>query len=219
MKKFFWNGLIITASALFIKLVFVKILIPLASHWNKLYDLLIPLAKNSLLKFFFGLICSLLAIVIIGAIVSFKIKGKRLIDYLLKYTAQIPGIKSIVKLVSQLAEAGESFSKKKNKLAIYKAPNGKRIIGIIKPKKINLIYNKTKIKEEVLPFFEPFPPYVFTGKLYLVKTKYLYLIKNIAFEGFIKFVATAGFIFGLPRKLILSKMEEHPLSNNSKSAN
>ncbi len=220
MKRIFWRGISLVLSFSILLWISKKLIIALTNVWKSLFNLLMPSKGilttpiiNTIALFLFSLLCILL----IGYIFGIKVGKKKLVDHLLQYSSQIPVIKSLVKFISQVIEASDSSNDKKSKLALYKAPSGKRIIGMLKPRKSYLDYGEEKVEEEVLPFFEPFPPYVFSGKLYLVETKYLYLIKNVPFESFVKFVVTAGLLFGLPKKLILKKVETNPISE-SKSA-
>ncbi len=156
-----------------------------------------------ILLIFVGLIFTLL----LGTIFSIRLHGKSLMDILLKRTARIPMIKSVVKFFSQIIEAGESIPKKKNKLCLYAAPDGRKILGLIKPRKSTLSYPNKPNVETVVPFYEAFVPYFFSGRVYLIETKYLYEVKNIKFEGLVKLVATAGLLFKLPKDISLEKLK------------
>lgn len=227
MKGIFWRGLLLLLSFFLLLWAGKKIIFALIDIWKNLYNLLTPLQNgtlpisvlNVILLVIFSLICTLLVIIITGLLFSIKIKGKSLTDLLLKYFSQIPGIKSLVKLISQITEASDSFTKKKNKLALYNAPSGKKILGIVRLKEIELIHaNNTAKNEKVMSFYEAFTPYIFSGKPYLVNIDNLYEITNLTFEEYLKYVATAGLFFKLPKKIILRRIKSKK-TKNSKSAN
>lgn len=233
MKKLFWRGLLLFLSFSLLLWLVKKIILILTGIWKNIYHLLIPFEAealpisvlNTILLIIFSLICTLLVVIIIGFVFSIKIKGKSLADALLRYFSQIPGIKFLVKLISRIIEASESFHKKELKLALYKDPAGKRTLGAIKLKEVKLIYKKRE-EESVIAFYEPFAPYIISGKPYLVPTKNLYEVLNLSFEEYLEYVATAGLFFELPKKIFLrgikdNTVKEIPIGEvikNSKSA-
>jgi len=210
MKRIFWIGVLLILSCLVVAWLGWQIISKLNNVWSHLYYFLIgrdlPSLVNAILLSIFSLICTGIFVLLIGFLFSRRgIKGKTLSDILLKWFSQIPGIKSIVRLISQIVEAGESIHKKQNKIAIYKTPSGKQILGMIKLKEINLERLGESETEEVVSFYEAFTPYIFSGRPYLVKLDCVYEITNLSFQDFLKYVATGGLFFKLPKKLILKK--------------
>lgn len=220
MKKILWRGFLLILAFVVIGWIVLKIIIFLNSIWGGFYYLFIPQKESSLLAFFlnnilrsiFSIVCTLMFFFIIG--LTFNIGGtnKSLANLLLRPFSRIPGIKLIINLISQIVEASENIRKKKNKLAAYKNPVGKTIFGIIRPEEKQLVYNeKIKKNEKAMSFYEAFTPYLFSGKPYLVPIKDLYEISNISFEDYLKYIATAGLFFKLPKKIFLKRIKNNQI--------
>lgn len=220
MKKLFWRGMLLTMAFLAIGWTIKKIIIFANNTWGGFYHLFIPLKKTPHLSFFlnnillsvFSIICTILFFSIIGLLFGIRIKKKSLSDVLLRYFSRIPGVKFLMNLISQIIEASENIRKKKNKLAVFKKPTGERIFGIIRPEESELIYDEPKEKsEKTMPFYEAFTPYLFSGKPYPILTKYLYEIRNISVGDYVKYVATAGLFFKLPKKIFLKRIKNNKI--------
>jgi len=212
MKRIFWIGILLILSCLVIVWLGWQIISKLNNIWSRFYYLLIPWElprlANAILLSVFSLICTGIFVLLVGFLFSRRsIKGKTLSDILLKWFSQIPGIKSIVRLISQIVEAGESIHKKQNKIAIYKTPSGKQILGMIKLKEIDLESLDELETEQVVSFYEAFTPYIFSGRPYLVNLSRVYEITNLSFQDFLKYIATGGLFFKLPKKLVLKKLK------------
>ena len=221
MKKLFWRGLLLLLLFLFIFWAAKAIVANLTNIWKEFYNLLIfskiEPALNNLLLPIFSLVATFLVIVGIGILFSLKIRRKSLIDLLIKSFSQIPGIGFVIKLISQAIEASDLIQKRKLKLAVYKTPSGRNILGAVKLETSKLICEKKKA-EEVMSFYEAFTPYLFSGRPYLISTKYLYEVTNISFQDYIKYTATAGIFFKLPKKIFLKALTNNHIEEISTSS-
>lgn len=192
-KKNFSSG-IITLAILGIFLALFKFGVnQLKSEWDNIYHLLPWQIKNQYLEFIVFVVSTLIIIWIIGIIVNLEYKGKSIVALLNIIFSHMPVINSLFKFLSEVKKSVTGFLK--YKMIIYwEVPVINILVyGVItsKVKIVKKFGNKKKEQNRFTIFF-PSTPAILTGPFGQPGPKDIWLITNLTFIQFSRFIVTAG---------------------------